>query len=199
MSVSGCLFDFDKLNDVSKNVLSKMSAEEVCDLTLAWAKDNDPAFASLLARDPAYAKAILAIGRGSKKPRKDFAKLSEVKGYMGFFYDELFEVADALDEKFAKEDVKKCLADFIESYDENVDNAVWFEGVKKISEKNGFCPDVKQYKASPEGYKGHVGDVSSFIRLAVTGRLNSPDLYTVIQILGKERTLSRVSDFINSL
>ena len=199
MSVSGCLFDFDKLNDVSKNVLSKMSAEEVYDLTLSWAKDNDQAFASLLSRDPTYARAILSIGRGGKKPRKDFAKLSEVKGYMGFFYDELFEVTDALDEKFAAEDVKKCLSDFAESYDEAVDNAAWFEGVKEIAAKNGFCPDVKAYKADPDSYKGHVGDVSSFIRLAVTGRLNSPDLYTVMQILGKERTLARVSDFIKSL
>ena len=199
MSVSGCLFDFDKLNDVSKNVLSKMSAEEVYDLTLGWAMDNDPDFAALLSRDPNYARSILAIGRGGKKPRKDFAKLSEVKGYMGFFYDELFAVVDALDEKFEKEDVRQCLSDFIGSYDESLDNAAWFEGVKKIAEKNGFCQDVKQYKASPEGYKGHVGDVSSFIRLAVTGKLNAPDLYTVMQILGKERSLARISDFINSL
>ena len=199
MSVSGCLFDFDKLNDVSKNVLSRMTAEHVYDLTLAWAKENDPAFAELLARDAVYATSILSIGRGGKKPRKDFARLSEVKDYMGFFYDELFEIKDALPEQFSKEDVKACIADFAESYDESLDNTGWFDSVKAVAERQGFCPDVKAYKQSPESYKGHVGDVSSFIRLAITGKLNSPDLYTVMQILGKERSLARLDAFTQSL
>ncbi|MBQ8216115.1 MAG: glutamate--tRNA ligase [Clostridia bacterium] len=199
MSVSGCLFDFDKLNDVSKNVLSRMTAEHVYDLTLAWAKENDPAFAELLASDAVYATSILSIGRGGKKPRKDFARLSEVKDYMGFFYDELFEIKDALPEQFSKEDVKACIADFAESYDESLDNTGWFDSVKAVAERQGFCPDVKAYKQSPESYKGHVGDVSSFIRLAITGKLNSPDLYTVMQILGKERSLARLDAFTQSL
>ena len=199
MSVSGCLFDFDKLNDVSKNVLSRMTAEHVYDLTLAWAKENDPDFAELLARDAVYATSILSIGRGGKKPRKDFARLSEVKDYMGFFYDELFEIKDALPEQFSKEDVKACIADFAKNYDESLDNTGWFDSVKAVAERQGFCPDVKAYKQSPESYKGHVGDVSSFIRLAITGKLNSPDLYTVMQILGKERSLARLDAFTQSL
>ena len=104
-----------------------------------------------------------------------------------------------MDEKFAVSDIKKCLGDFAVSYDEAADNTVWFENIKRIAAENGFCPDVKAYKASPESYKGHVGDVSSFIRIAITGRLNSPDLYTVMQILGKERSLSRIHSYIESL
>ncbi len=199
MSVSGCLFDFDKLGDVSKNVLAGMTAEHVYNLTTQWAKENDPAFAKLLTADKNYAVSILSIGRGGKKPRKDFARLSEVKGYMDFFYDELFTVKDTLDEKFEKTDICKCLTDFTASYDETLDNTGWFENIKSISSENGFCPDVKAYKAAPEQYKGHVGDVSSFIRVALTGRLNSPDLYTVMQILGKERSLDRISNYINTL
>ncbi len=199
MSVSGCLFDFDKLNDVSKNVLSKMTAEHVYDLVSAWAEENDKDFAALLKTDPTYAKAILSIGRGGKKPRKDFARLSEIKDYMGFFYDELFETIDVLDGKFKKEDVKACLRDYAENFIEAPDNNAWFESVKALSEKHGFCPDVKVYKQSPEGYKGHVGDISSFIRLAVTGKTNSPDLYSVITILGKEKTVERIKKFAASL
>ena len=118
---------------------------------------------------------------------------------MGFFYDELFEIKDALPEQFSKEDVKACIADFAESYDESLDNTGWFDSVKTVAERQGFCPDVKAYKQSPESYKGHVGDVSSFIRLAITGKLNSPDLYTVMQILGKERSLARLDAFTQSL
>ena len=199
MSVSGCLFDFDKLNDVSKNVLSKMTAEHVYDLALDWARENDPPFAELLCKDKPYALSILSIGRGGKKPRKDYALLSEVKRYMAFFYDALFETEDRPDEKFARSDIAACLSDFASSYDDKADNQAWFDGVKAVAARHGFCPDVKQYKASPDDYKGHVGDVSSFIRLAVTGRLNSPDLYTVLQILGKEKALARIENYIKSL
>ena len=199
MSVSGCLFDFDKLNDVSKNVLSKMTAEQVYDLTLDWAKENDPEFAGLLESDRDYALSILAIGRGGKKPRKDYARLSEVKQYMAFFYDGLFTVEDRLDDRFDKADVQKCLADFVAAYDENDDNTAWFEKIKAVAAANGFCPDVKAYKADPSGFKGHVGDVSSFVRVALTGRLNSPDLYTVMQIVGKDRSIKRINDYIETL
>ena len=199
MSISGCLFDFDKLNDVSKNVLSRMTAERVYELTLSWAKENDPEFAALLERDAAFATSILAIGRGGKKPRKDFARLSEVKDYMAFFYDEYFEIKDALPEQFAKEDIKACLADFAKHYDPALDNTGWFDSVKAVAERQGFCPDVKAYKLSPESFKGHVGDVSSFIRVALTGKLNSPDLYTVMQILGKDRSIARINAYIDTL
>ncbi len=192
MAVSGSLFDLDKLNDVSKNVISRMTADEVYDQTLAWAKENDSEFASILENDREYAVRILSIGRGGKKPRKDIALWSEVKNYVSFFYDSLFQRNDSVPDSFDKSDVMSVLSDFKESYDATVDQSQWFNNIKAIAEKNGFCPDMKQYKANPEAFKGSVADVSMFLRLAVTGRMNSPDLYEVMQILGKERVISRV-------
>ena len=199
MSTSGCLFDFDKLNDVAKNVVSKYTAKEVYDLTYEWAKEFDTDFACLLGRDESYATAIFSIGRGGKKPRKDFGALGEVKAYMGFFYDELFEVTEELNEKYDKSDVKKILLDFAESYDENDDQNVWFDKVKAVGEALGYVSDMKAYKASPESFKGNVADVSSFIRLSVTGRLNSPDMYEVMKILGKDRVVKRLKSFAEKL
>ena len=196
MSVSGSLFDLDKLNDVSKNVISRMTANEVYDLTLAWAKENDADFASVLESDKDYAIRILSIGRGGKKPRKDIALWSEVKGYMSFFYDALFNREDSIPDKFNKEDICAVLANFKDTYNANADQSEWFNNVKAIAEANGFCPDMKAYKANPELYKGSVADVSMFLRIAVTGRMNSPDLYEVMQILGAERVLGRVAEII---
>ncbi len=199
MSTSGCLFDFDKLNDVAKNVVSKYTAKEVYDLTYEWAKEFDTDFAELLGRDENYATAIFSIGRGGKKPRKDFGALGEVKAYMGFFYDELFEVTEQLDEKYDKSDVKRILLDFSESYVESDDQNAWFDKVKAVGEALGYVSDMKAYKASPESFKGNVADVSSFIRLSVTGRLNSPDMYEVMKILGKERVVKRLKAFAEKL
>ncbi len=196
MSVSGSLFDLDKLNDVSKNVISRMTAEEVYNQALAWAKENDAEFASVLEGDKEYAVRILSIGRGGKKPRKDIALWSEVKAYMSFFYDGLFQIADAIPETFAKDDIKSVLSDYKASYNKNDDQSQWFNNVKAVAEKNGFCPDMKQYKSDPAAFKGSVADVSMFIRIAVTGRMNSPDLYEVMQILGEERVVARINALI---
>ncbi len=192
MSVSGFLFDLDKLNDISKNVVSRLTAEEVYDFTLAWAKENDAEFASVLESDKDYAVRILSIGRGGKKPRKDIALWSEVKNYMSFFYDGLFEKIDSIPDTFSPDDVSAVLNAFKASYDETVDQSEWFNNIKRIAEDCGFCPDMKQYKADPGAFKGSVADVSMFLRVAVTGRMNSPDLYEVMQILGKDRVLARL-------
>ncbi|MBO5869445.1 MAG: glutamate--tRNA ligase [Clostridia bacterium] len=195
MSVSGFLFDLDKLNDISKNVISRMTADEVYDFTLAWAKENDEPFAKLLESNREYAVRILSIGRGGKKPRKDIALWSEVKNYVSFFYDELFERIDSIPENFDKNDVYAVLESFKNSYDENAEQSEWLNNIKVIAENNGFCPDMKQYKADPDAFKGSVADVSMFLRIAVTGRMNSPDLYEVMQILGREKVIGRVFDF----
>ena len=195
MSVSGFLFDLDKLNDISKNVISRMTADEVYDFTLAWAKENDEPFAKLLESNREYAVRILSIGRGGKKPRKDIALWSEVKNYVSFFYDELFERIDSIPENFDKNDVYAVLESFKNSYDEKAEQSEWFNNIKVIAENNGFCPDMKQYKADPDAFKGSVADVSMFLRIAVTGRMNSPDLYEVMQILGREKVIGRVFDF----
>lgn len=199
MSSSGCLFDFNKLNDVSKNVISRMSAEEVYEEATAWAQAYDPDFGALLAADPDYAKAIFAIGRGGKKPRKDFATWADVKGYLDFFYDSLFAVKDAYAENFAVSDIRAALEGFLAGYDPADDMTVWFDKIKAVAESIGYASDMKAYKANPEAYRGSVADVSMFLRVAVTGRLNSPDMYAVMQVMGADRVRARVRGMLENL
>ena len=199
MSVSGCLFDFNKLNDVSKNVISRMTAEDVTEKITEWALQFDPDFGAELAADKAFAEKIFAIGRGGKKPRKDLATWADAKDYMGFFYDRFFEIKDQYPEHFDKADIVATLKSFTETYDEADDMNTWFDKVKAIADKLGFASDMKAYKADPSAFKGNVADISMFIRVAVTGKQNAPDLYTVMQILGKEKTLARIEKMIGSL
>ena len=198
LNPAGSLFDYAKLVDVSKNVISKMSAEEVFELLVAWAAEFDPDFAEKLNADPAFATAILAIGRGGKKPRKDLATWKEAKPYMGFFYDEYWEHPDFSD-TFDSSVIRTVLEKFLETYDPADDSSVWFEKVKAITESVGFTTDMKAYKADPTAYPGNVADVSTFIRQAVTGKTNSPDLYTVMQILGQDRTEQRIRKVLSTL
>ena len=199
MSVSGCLFDFNKLNDVSKNVISKMDASTVTDRVTEWALSFDTELGRLLDADRAYAEKIFAIGRGGKKPRKDLATWADARPYMGFFYDELFSLECDYDEKYDRGDIKAALTAFVESYDEGDDMNTWFEKIKAIGSALGYTPDMKAYKADPSAFKGNVADVSMFLRLAVTGKLNSPDMYAVMQILGKERVADRISKMLERL
>ncbi|MBQ4641943.1 MAG: glutamate--tRNA ligase [Oscillospiraceae bacterium] len=198
LNPAGNLFDYAKLTDVSKNVIAMMDAESVYDLLLEWAKEFDPDFGAKLEADPAYAKAILAIGRGGKKPRKDMAVWTEAKPYMGFFYDEYLQIP-VFDEKFSAETVKAALGKFLEKFDISDDSGVWFDKVKAITEELGFTTDMKAYKADPTAFPGTVADVSTFIRQATTGKTNSPDLYTVMQILGYDRTVARIKAVLESL
>lgn len=199
MSVSGCLFDFDKLGDVSKNVVSKMTAEQVYEATAKWAKSFDPDFYIVFTRDPDFTKAVLAIGRGGNKPRKDFGRWDEVKGYMGFMFDELFNVEEEYPEKFPKEVIKSALEKFVATYDEGDDQNVWFGKIKDIAASIGFAADMKEYKANPEAFGGNVADVSMFLRLAVTGKMNSPDMYSVMKILGGDKVKARIGDMTERL
>ena len=199
MSVSGCLFDFEKLNDVSKNIISRMSADDVYEKVVNWAEKFDPEFADELKNAPEMSKSILTIGRGGKKPRKDLTTWRDAKPYMGFFYDKYFTVIDEYPENFDKSDIKNTLVKFAESYDYADDMNAWFEKVKAIADELGFASDMKAYKADPEAFKGSVADISMFIRVAVTGKMNSPDLYTVMQIIGKDKTLDRINAMIAKL
>ena len=198
LNPAGNLFDYAKLTDVSKNVIALMDAEKVYNLLLDWAKEFDPDFGGKLESDPDYAKAILAIGRGGKKPRKDLAVWQEAKAYMGFFYDEYLE-KPVFDEKFSGDTVKTALSKFLEKFDIGDDSGVWFDKVKAITEEMGFTTDMKAYKADPTAFPGTVADVSTFIRQAVTGKTNSPDLYTVMQILGYDRTVARIKAVMENL
>ena len=198
LNPAGSLFDYAKLTDVSKNVISRMDAEKVYTLLTEWAQEFDPDFGAKLTADPDYAKRILAIGRGGKKPRKDLAVWKDAKPYMGFFYDEYLQTPE-FDSRFDKAVIVDVLNRFLNSYDPADDSGTWFDKVKGITTDIGFTTDMKAYKANPEAFPGTVTDVSTFIRLAVTGQTNSPDLYTVMQILGQERTTQRIRDAISTL
>lgn len=199
MSVSGSLFDLDKLNDISKNVISRLTAGEAYALTLEWAREFDPELASLLEADPGYAESILAIGRGGAKPRKDLTTWKDVRAYVSFFYDALFEPDYALPAAVSKADAAEICRRFGESYDTADEQPAWFEKIKQIAAALGYAPETKLYKKEPEAYKGHVGDVSMALRVAVTGRQNSPDLFEVMRILGRERVLARLTTMIEKI
>ena len=191
LNPAGSLFDYAKLIDVSKNVISRMTAEDVYRQLTEWALEFQPDFGEKLAQDPDYAKAILAIGRGGKKPRKDLATWKDARDYMGFFYDDYLE-SPVFDQKFSRETIADVLTRFLEGFDPADDSAVWFDKVKAITEAIGFTTDMKAYKLDPAAFPGTVADVSTFIRQAVTGKTNSPDLYTVMQLLGPDRTAERI-------
>ena len=198
LNPAGALFDYAKLCDVSKNEIAHMDAETVYALALEYAQEFDPDFAAVLSRDPEYAKKIFAIGRGGKKPRKDLATWKDVKPYMGFFYDEFFTRED-FPAQFDHAVIRSALEKFLAAYDPADDSAVWFDKVKAVTTEIGFAADMKQYKADPAAFPGSVADVSGFLRIAVTGKSNSPDLYTVMQLLGRERSAARIRAAMEAL
>ena len=193
MSVSGSLFDMDKLHDVSKNVISRMSAEDVYDSVAKWSADNDPEFHDLFVRDPEMTKQFLSIGRGGKKPRKDLALWSETKAYMDFMFDELFQPDYSGMPERAKADAKAILTEYQDVYDAQDEMTVWFDKVKALAERHGFAPETKLYKKNPEQYKGPVGDISMVLRVAICGRTNAPDLYSVMQLMPTEKIKARLA------
>ncbi len=189
MSVSGALFDMVKLLDVGKTVISKFTAEEVYENAFNWAKVYDKELEDML-QDKKYALKIFGIERGNKKPRKDIAKWSDVKENIEYMYDDKFlskEQEYPYQVINEKEDVNKILDLYIEKYyDENDDKQQWFDKIKELAGELGYAKEVKEYKANPDAYKAHVGDVSTVLRVALTGRTNTPDMYEIMQVLGKE-------------
>jgi len=197
MSVSGALFDIVKLTDVSKNVISVMNAQEVFELSYAWAKEYNPQLASLYEQDKDYAVSILNIDRGNKKPRKDISKWSDIPDYISYMYDETFEENYELNGNATPELAVNVLELYRDKVDINDDKDTWFGKIKEICEPVGCTPNVKEFKAEPEKFKGHVGDVSTVIRVALTGRTNTPDLFAITALLGKERVLKRIDNAMN--
>lgn len=192
MSPSGALFDEAKFEDICKNIISVMSADEVAEKTSAWAEKYDPELSALIGEDPEKFRNILSIDRDVPKPRKDIAAWSMVKDYLSYFYDGLFKIEDAMPENLSAADVNAVIDAYIAAYDENDDKDTWFQKIKDLCEPLGFTPNVKEYKKDPGAYKGHVGDVSGVIRVATTGRRNTPDLYYVLKYLGRDRVLARL-------
>ena len=199
MNPAGSLFDAAKLRDVSKNVISKMTTERVYELCAEWAKEFDEDFYAHLEKEKEKSFAVFGIGRGGNKPRKDYAVWSEMKEYMGFIYDDCFKVIDEPDAKFEKSLISRIIADYLNVYSAKDDQNEWFEKVKAVGEKYGFAGNVKDYKAAPENYAGSVADVSGFIRLAVTGKSSSPDMYQVMRILGEDAVKARLRSYAENL
>lgn len=197
MGNSGAMFDLAKFNDVSKNVIAHMTADEVYAFVAEWAKENDPDFYALISADADYLKKFLAIGRGGKKPRKDFACWSEVKEFVSYMYDALFEQKDEYPAHVSTEDRNMLLKEYASLYVPEDDNNTWFEKVKNLSEAHGYTGDMKAYKATPDAFKGSVADVSNVIRVAITGRTNSPDLCSLMALLGKDRVTERLKKAAN--
>ncbi|MBQ7542331.1 MAG: glutamate--tRNA ligase [Clostridia bacterium] len=194
MSQSGALFDLVKLRDVSKNVISRMDGETVARYTLEWAKRYDPDFYAVISADTAYLTRVLSIDRGTAKPRKDISVWSEVQGSVSYLYDALFEPDYALPDNLSNADASQILRAWEKVYDAADDKDAWFGRIKDLCEPLGYTPNVKEYKKNPDAYRGHVGDVSTVIRVAVTGRRNTPDLHAILGVLGEARVRARIAE-----
>lgn len=202
MGVSGALFDMVKMLDVSKNVISKFSAKEVYDYSYDWAKEFDSELKEML-DNKEYSMKVLGIERGNLKPRKDLAKWSDLKDNIYYMYDEKF-ITNNIDYEFQKivdkDEIKKLVKTYFEQYyDENDDKQVWFDKVKDLAEKFGYAREVKEFKKEPEKYPGHVGDVSTVIRVAMTGRCNTPDLYEILNVLGRDSINKRIEKLLKDI
>ncbi len=200
MSVSGALFDMVKLLDVGKTVISRMTAEKVYKEAYNWAQKHDEELTKML-EDKEYALKVLGIERGNKKPRKDMAKWSEVKENIEYMYDDKFyEKVQQYPYQVIndKEDIKKILTLYLEKYyDASMDKQTWFDNIKELAGEMGYAKEVKEFKANPDQYKAHVGDVSTVLRVALTARTNTPDMYEIMQILGKDRMAERFEKAIH--
>ncbi len=196
MSASGALFDLDKLDNISKNYLSRLKAVEVFDMLDEWSKEYDKDFNDLINKYKDYTISVLNIEREQKKPRKDYASLSEIKNQIWYMFDELFVNPEYhFDERFSNDDIKEVLNTYFNDYyDSNDDKDTWFNKMKEMSEKLGYCSDMKLYKEDPSKYKGNVADVSNIIRVGVTTLTTTPDLYVILQLLGKDRILNRINN-----
>lgn len=199
MSVSGSLFDLEKLLNISKSYISRLKASEVYEKALTWAKEFDTEFATILEKYKDYSISILNIEREQKKPRKDFESFSSIKSNIWYMYDEYFnnDVTYNFGKITDKEEVKTILKTYIEKYyDAADDKDTWFHKIKDLTEELGYCADMKAYRENPDMYKGSVADVSTVIRVTATTSSMTPDLYEILKLLGKDRIISRFYRFM---
>ncbi len=199
MSVSGALFDIVKILDIAKTVISKYTAESIYEEAINWAKTYDDELFRIL-QDKEYALKVFGIERGNAKPRKDIAKWSDVKENIEYMYDDEFykkERTYEYQKVTDKELINKIVTLYMEKYyNENDDKQTWFEKVKDLAEEVGFAREVKEWKKEPEKWPGHVGDISTVLRVALTSKANTPDMYEIMQVLGKERIFKRFEQAI---
>ena len=195
MSSAGALFDLNKLNDISKDVLLKIPADELADFILGWAKEFKPQIAPLL-EDRDYLTRILDLGRDEAKPRKDLIYASQIWDFISYFYDDYFVIQERVPEQVSDEDAKEILSRYLDTYDHSDDQSAWFEKIRTITSDLGYAVKPKDYKKHPEEYKGSVAHVSTVIRIAVMGRSQSPDVWSIQQILGEDKVRSRISQLL---
>ena len=194
MSTGGALFDLNKLNDISKDVLLKLSAAELFDFLKGWADEFKPELAHLF-EDREYLEKILDIGRHEAKPRKDHIYAQQMVENISYFFDDMFKMEDEFPAETA-EDLSAILKAYLDSYDHADDQSGWFEKIRQITETMGYAVKPKDFKKNPDQFKGHVGHVSTAIRVALMGRQQSPDVWEIQQILGEERTRERIGRFL---
>lgn len=199
MSKAGALFDLVKLSDISKNYISTLTREQVTDEVIAWARENAPQFGAVLEKDIEYTKSVFGVERNEIKPRKELVKWDEAPAYAEYFYDELWDRKRDFDGILPKADIIEILTEYKKVYTPEETAESWFPNVREMSVRLGYAKAPKLYKKDPEAYKGHVGDVSSCIRVAVTGRRNSPDLYEIMQVLGFDKVMKRIDESIELL
>ncbi|OON99117.1 MAG: hypothetical protein ATN35_02320 [Epulopiscium sp. Nele67-Bin004] len=199
MSKSGALFDIIKLNDVSKEIISRMPADEVYELYTTWAKQYDPQMHDLVTQNPDGIKMFLGIDKGTAKPRKDFAKWNEVKEKIIYLFDEFFDQETELElpKTVTLEQAKAIIAEYKNIYKHDLSSQEeWFEHLKEFAIEQGYCANRKDYKKEPDKYKGMVSDVAGAVRVALTHRSNTPDLFIIMQILGEDGVQRRFDKFL---
>ena len=196
MSSGGALFDLNKLNDVSKDVLVKIPAAELCSFMTEWAREFRPEILPLFEGNEEYITKILDLGRSGNKPRKDLVYGRQIFEFISYFFDDYFRIEDTIPENVSDEDAAEILRRYLESYDHSDDQSQWFDKIREIGTEMGYAAKPKDFKKNPDQYKGHVGHVSTVIRIAVTGRSQSPDIWEIQQILGEKRTRERIGALI---
>ena len=199
MSSSGALFDLNKLKDISKDVLVKMSEDKILDFMISWSEKFDKDANKLLVKYRDELGRLLAIGRSGKKPRKDLVNCTQIMDFVSYYFDEGFRYVDDLPERVSKEDAKVILRAYLDTYRQEDTNEAWFEKVKEITDSNGFTSNNKEFKKEPDLYKGNITYVSTAIRVAVVGRQQSPDLWSIQQVMGYDRVVARIEKYLESL
>ena len=195
MSSSGALFDLNKLNDISKDVLLKKTASELYDFLKGWSGTQAPEYSEVF-EDREYLEKILDLGRSGKKPRKDLVYARQIMDFISYFFDDMFKREDEIPGEVPPEDVKEILTRYLDTYDHSDDQQAWFEKIRTITDELGYAVRPKDYKKDPDSYKGHVGHVSTVIRIALMGRTDSPDMWEIQQILGEDRVRARIKEYL---
>lgn len=196
MSISGALVDLDKLRNISKDVIGRMTAENVYKNWLSWCEEYDQTFAELIKKYPERTVAALNVGKGGNKPRKDLETWKQACVFMSFYYDETFSVVDEMPEECDEETRKLFFAKYLESYNHDDDSSAWFDKVKTITDELGFAVKPKDYKKNPDQFKGSIVHITNMLRIALTGRANAPDIHEVSHVLGEDIVRNRIKNWL---